>query len=155
MSAPSINRAEFFTVFGRAVLRSKLTWVLAAFGVVALAASLAAACWELRGVIGAFLGLALLYLGLHLAWELLPFSERTRARWAYQRDLADRYFSYRWRRAHWFGLPLMAYCIWGAYQQHQFDPWDFLMPTVFTVWGLLAHSYWNRVHADKAEDLPS
>ncbi len=151
MNAQSINRAEFFAVIGRAMIRSKVTWVLIAAAIAALGVGLAIVCWEMRGFIGAILSVGFVYFGFRLAWELLPFSEQTRARWAHERDLSERYFSYRWRKAHWFGISLMVYRLWTAYLSQKFDPWDFLMPAVFTVWGISAAWYWNRVHAPKID----
>ncbi len=155
MNAQSINRAEFFTVIGRAVIRSKVTWVLIAITIAALGVGLAIVCWEMRGFIGAILSLGLVYFGFRLAWELLPFSERTRARWAYQDDLSERYFSYRWRNIHWLGLSMLTYVLWGVFTGKQVNVWDFFFPTLFTVQGLLANWYWNRNHAHKIAKFPS
>ncbi len=155
MNAQSINRAEFFAVIGRAIIRSKVTWVLVAAAVAALGVGLAVVCWEIRSFIGAILSICLVYFGFRFAWELLPFSERTRARWAYERDLSDRYLSHRWRNLHWLGLSMLTFVFWGVFIGKQVNGWDFVFPTLFTVQGVLANWYWHRYHAHKVEKFPS
>jgi hypothetical protein len=151
MSVQPISRAEFFASMGRAVvlmikggLRSRIVQGLIALAVAAASIELARFCWKARDLLVGLAGVGFIYFGLLLAWKLLPFSEQTRARWARQRELSDRYVSYRWRNALWGGLIWAALQLWDAYTSGKFIPTAFAFALAYVVAGAAAHWIWRR-----------
>jgi uncharacterized membrane protein YfcA len=146
MQIEPISRQEFLASIMRAFLRSPLTRFFIAVAVVALSFGAAYVCWQARDIIVALLAVALVILGLRFAWELLPFSEQTRSRWTHNRELAERYPSYRWRNALWVGLAMTAIRLWDLYLRQQFDLWQLALPAVFIVIGAVSTVIWHTRH---------
>jgi len=170
MNARPISRSEFFASIGRGALstardalRSRVGQTLVALSVAAVSIGLAILIWNARDQIAGFaaagftlvivLGaVALVYFGLLFAGELLPFSEKTRARWARERELSDRYPSYRWRNALWAGLIMGTAEVWKVYHAHTYTPAKFLAPAILVVVGIAAQGIWHFCHRDLERD---
>lgn len=116
---------------------------LLALGMAAASIGLAVFCWKLRDLLVGVAVLGFIVLGLLFAWELIPFSEQTRERWARDRELSKRYWSYRWRKALWFGLGWGAFRLWQAHANHHtIDLLTFALPAAYIVAGAIAHGIW-------------
>lgn len=150
MSAHPISRAEFFAsltrsvrVTARNIFSPRVTECLLALVVAAVSIGLAIFCWKLRDLLVGVIAIGFICLGLLFAWDLIPFSEQTRERWARDRERSKRYWSYRWRKALWFGLGWGAFRLWQAHANHQtIDLLTFALPAAYIIAGAIAHGIW-------------
>jgi len=150
MSTGPISRFEFLASLFRPIVSlaqkvftPRVNQALIALTALAMCVGLAILCWQVRDFLAGLAGMALVYFGILLAWELLPFSEQTRARWAQEQQWADRYMSYRWRNALWCGLSMAALRLWRAHADHKLDPDAFLLPAFIVAIGAVAHGVWR------------
>ena len=135
MNDQPIHRREAI----RSFLCSRPMRVLLALCAFALCVGLALALWHGRDLLAGCLFVTLVLFGIHLAWELLPLSATTRARWARSRALAERYLSYRYRSLLWVGVGFAIPPIWKSVTRGTVNPWEFLLPALFLATGALAH----------------
>lgn len=163
MNARPISRSEFFASIGRGAVsaarnafRSRLGRVLFALLVAAASIGVAILIWNMRDLLAGLAAAGFIYLSPFIAWELLPFSEETRAKWARQearrQELSDLYLSYRWRKSLWWGLGWMAMLLWKIYRGHHFEPNIFICPAVLMVVGIVAQCIWYTRHRDLERD---
>ena len=152
MSAYPISRAEFLASMTRAV-RTRVRKIfspsvlqcLLALVVAVASIGLAAFCWRQRDLLVGVAAFGFIVLGLLFAWELIPFSEQTRERWARDRELSRRYWSYRWRKALWFGLGWSGFRLWQAHvNHHTIDLPTLALPAAFIMAGAIAHRLWLK-----------
>jgi hypothetical protein len=150
MSAQPISRSEFLaSVFRpivslyRRVFTPRVKQALIALTALAACIGLAILSWQLRHILAFAVGMVLVYFGILLAWELFPFSEQTRAKWARERELDDRYMSYRLRGIYWFGVFVAASRLWHAHVVHQLDPATLIEPALFLTIGAIAYGVWH------------
>ncbi|MES2571628.1 MAG: hypothetical protein V4710_16435 [Verrucomicrobiota bacterium] len=132
------------------MLRSRFVQVLTAFASLAICAGLAMALWHGRDLIAGVLFVLLILFGINLAWELLPFSAATRARWEHARQLAERYPSCRFRVMLWIGLGQAAPVAWRSYMRGSFDPWEFVVSGFLICAGMISSAVWHhRRHKER------
>ena len=151
MNAEPISRKEFLVTFATAFSRSRFGRVLLALAVVAISLGLAYMCWQARGVIVGLLAIVLVIFGFRVALELLPFSEETRSLWARERELSERYPSYRWRNVLWFGLGMLALRLWDSYVRQSLNPWELVPSGIFIVIGAVATIIWRTRHCNERD----
>ncbi len=128
------------------MLRSRLVQVLVAVGSLALCVGLAFALWHGRDLIAGILFVCLVIFGINLAWELLPFSAATRARWEHSKQLADRYPSYRFRVALWIGVVQAAPGLWRSFTKGSFNPAEFAVSGFLVCVGSISYAVWHCKH---------
>lgn len=144
MNGKPISRKEFFLIIGRSFIRSRIGRAIIALGIAALTIWLAIIGWRGREIIGGVAVVIFVYFGLSVAAAFIPWSESTLARREYQRQLAERYPSYRLRRGLHTGAGMLIYYVLkGCFRQH-FQPDEFLIPGVFTLVGAIAEIIWRR-----------
>jgi hypothetical protein len=150
MNGETMNRREMLKMLGRSLLRSRGGQALLALAALGLGVGVALAVWHGRDVIAAFLFVVLVLLAFQVAWELLPFSAATRARWARARELAERYPSYRFQAAFWIGLGHAVSLLCRVASGSGFEPWSLAPAGFFIGVGLIAYTVWHWKHRDGA-----
>jgi hypothetical protein len=146
MKNPSISRRELLL----AALRSPAARILLSLVLLATSIGVIVALWKGRDLVAALLILALVIFSTNFAWELLPFSVATRARWQRSRQLDKLYPIRQYRVALWVGIGMAAPRIWQACRGGQLGAQELLVPLVFTLIGLIAHIIWHFQHQGAA-----
>lgn len=145
MNRHAISRRELF----RSMLRSRFTQACVALAACALCVWLALLLWQGRDLVMQVITSLVILFGVILGWTLWPFSPETLARHARERQLAERYPSYRFRVALWVGLGQAAVVIVRG--EHSLIGW--LVPGAFLASGAVSYAVWHfRCRRDNIGD---
>ncbi|NUO78153.1 MAG: hypothetical protein HOQ32_19360 [Lysobacter sp.] len=92
---------------------------------------------------------AIMMLGMDVRLDLLPLSDRERARRARRAALDRRYPSRRNRGYFWTGLGL-AFGLWIGYSDGRSPAWAFALPALLMLIGAVSIAVWRFRHGGDA-----